>query len=171
MTELDQKQSPLRKYISLIPKPRVINLENFAENIKRKRLIEELKELSSFRRKLYKELEKCETPWQELTLLHLFEYFPPKIIRAEKWFYDSDNKKHWRVDIYIADFIIIEIDGKHHRLDDQRFALDESKDDFFTENGYIVFRRSNDWVRNNYKKLPEIILTFLNNNRTKIFPN
>jgi len=169
MTELDKTQRTLKRCIDLIPTPKIINLENFDEFINRRRLIEEIRQIHGFRKKLYEELEKCETHWQELALLHLFKYFSWELIRAEKWFYDSENKKHWRVDIYVANLIIIEIDGKHHRLDDSRFTLDESKDDFFTENGYIVLRRSNDWTAKNYKKLPTIILDFLNNYNKRIF--
>lgn len=169
MTERNNKRGPLSKYIDLVSKPKIISLDNFTENIKCKRLIKGLKELNGFRNRFYRELEKCETPWQELALMHLFEYFSWEVIKAEKWFYDNNNKKRWRVDIYIADLIIIEIDGKHHRFDDKRFTLDESKDDFFIENGYLVFRRSNDWIERHYKRLPEIILEYLNNDKKRVF--
>lgn len=115
--------------------------------------------------KFYNEMDKCETPYQELAFINLFRFFPD--IKVEKWFWNKDNSKRWRVDIIIGN-IVIEIDGSHHRFNDDQFNKDEEKDTFLFKKGYYVLRRSNEWVLKHFKILPEIVLEFMNNNREKI---
>ncbi|MFX0037504.1 MAG: DUF559 domain-containing protein [Candidatus Hermodarchaeota archaeon] len=115
--------------------------------------------------KLYNEIEKCETIEQVAALVYLFKIFPT--VRVEKWFWDKINQKRWRVDI-IIDRIVIEIDGLHHRFNDEQFNKDEEKVTFLFKNGFYVLRRSNTWIRSNYKELPELILNFMYKNKSKL---
>lgn len=144
---------------------KLCNLENFKEwnNYKKLKQIIKTKTTPCNNCKiLYEQRDKCETPYQELALFRLFPFFPG--IECEKWFFDKKNKKSWRADIAIGK-IIIELDGKHHRYNDERFSLDECKDTFLFKKGYYVFRRSNNWLIKNYNQLPEIILEFMNNHK------
>jgi len=165
MNEDQFKEKKITDYLKYIPRLKTINLENYTERINQKKLIHLIEEEKAFRKNLYKELDKCETPYQELAFIRLFEFFPTA--RVEKWFWDKDNRKRWRTDIIIGN-VVIEIDGSHHRFDDDQFNKDEEKDSFFFRKGYTVIRKSNNWVMNHFKEVPKEIALFLNNNREKI---
>lgn len=156
----------MTKEISRPKKP--CNLDNFESWYYWKSLKRESEKKNRKIYKLYDEIDKCETIEQITTLIYLFRFFPS--VRVEKWFWDKKNQKRWRVDI-IIDKIVIEIDGLHHRFNDDQFKKDEEKDTFFFKNGFYVLRRSNEWVRKNYKSLPELILEFIVKNKEKYFGN
>jgi hypothetical protein len=140
----------MTKEISKPKKP--CNLDNFESWYYWKSLQRESEKKHREFHKLYEEIEKCETIEQIAALIFIYKIFPT--VRVEKWFWDEENKKRWRVDI-IIDRIIIEIDGLHHRLNNDQFNKDEEKDTFLFKNGFYVLRRSNNWIRNHYKELPE----------------
>ncbi len=109
-------------------------------------------------RTMQNELEKCATAYQAGLFYEIYKFFPET--RVEVSYYDSKNKKNWRIDIVVGN-IWIELDGMQHRYDDLRFRLDEAKDTFAFENGKYVFRRSNYWWNFNWRKFPQILLLFI----------
>ena len=117
-------------------------------------------------RKLFNQLEKCETAFQAGLFYAIYRYFPEA--RVEQAFFDEENNKCWRVDIVIGS-IWVELDGMHHRYDDHRFHQDEEKDTFAFRSGKYVFRRSNEWWNCNWRKFPQILIEFVCLNKQILF--
>ena len=117
-------------------------------------------------KKFFDQLEKCQTAFQAGLFYAIFRFFPEA--RVEQAFWDPENNKHWRVDIVIGP-IWVELDGLHHRFDDRRFRQDEMKDTFAFRSGKYVFRRSNEWWNQNWRKFPEILLEFVYLNKRVLF--
>ncbi len=151
-----------------------IKLNNLSSKIKEEKLKikEERLKIKEDKERLFRNYDKCETEIQWKVYIEVSKKFLDSNIQIEKWIHDykyierhpeyKRRSKPWRLDILFKnEKICLELDGNQHRFNDIRFKEDEEKDTFLTENGFWVFRRSNDWFKNNYKRVPEILENFL----------
>jgi leucyl-tRNA synthetase len=76
--------------------------------------------------------------------------------------YGSKVRRQHVIDGFIIDFaflnekLLIEVDGRYHDDSEQK-KYDESRTEYLQQSGYRILRFTNDEVRNNFKKVSEVI--------------
>lgn len=102
----------------------------------------------------------------------LYKYEPDKITKAENHLRHAleksgvkvepqktitcTNGRSYNVDLFLDDFLVVEVDGSVHDTPDQQYE-DKKRDKDLTESGYPVLRIRNWNVWNNLKNVEKTI--------------